>query len=131
MPLGLTYAGLTLMGLGLIFFLGTVLGVHRFPDCYTRMHGAAKGDTLSSILFILGIILVSFEGFEIETFVRSAKLLFIVAFLFVASPAAAHALVAAGFQRGVEPWKRRQLEGPEPSSVDQDAEKSSDKGEVV
>ncbi len=37
------YAAYCFMILGLVFFLGTVLGVHRFPDCYTRMHGAAKG----------------------------------------------------------------------------------------
>lgn len=100
--------GLTLMSLGLLFFLGTVLGVHRFPDCYTRMHGAAKGDTLSSILFIFGIALVSFDHLAVESLVRTAKLFFIVAFLFIASPAASHALVAAGFSRGVKPWQQKQ-----------------------
>ena len=106
----MTSAGLFLMVLGLLFFFGTVLGVHRFPDCYTRMHGAAKGDTLSSILFIAGIILVSFHHFEVASVVRTSKLLFIVAFLFIASPAAAHALVAAGYSLGIAPWKRRQNE---------------------
>jgi len=107
------------MATGLVFFLGTVLGVHRFPDCYTRMHGAAKGDTLSSILFILGILLVSIDGFGIETMVRTAKLWFIIFFLFIASPAASHALVAAGFRRGVVPWKpgnaSEKVEAGEPS----------------
>jgi multicomponent Na+:H+ antiporter subunit G len=101
------------MGLGLVFFLGTVLGVHRFPDCYTRMHGAAKGDTLSSVLFIFGILLVSFEHADLAFLIRSLKLLFIVAFIFVASPAASHALVAAGFSVGVEPWQRRDKESDE------------------
>ena len=32
--------------LGLIFFLGTAVGMVRFPDFYTRMHAAGKGDTL-------------------------------------------------------------------------------------
>ncbi|MGB0678793.1 MAG: 30S ribosomal protein S6--L-glutamate ligase, partial [Polyangiales bacterium] len=45
---------------------------------------------------------------ERSTAVRSAKLLFIIAFLFIASPAASHALVAAGFSRGVKPWQQRQ-----------------------
>lgn len=102
------YAAYFFMLLGLIFFLGTVLGVHRFPDCYTRMHGAAKGDTLSSILFIIGIILFAFYNddhhFDVASFVRTAKLLFIIVFLFIASPAASHALVAAGFSRGIAPW---------------------------
>ena len=111
-------AGLILMVLGLLFFLGTVLGVHRFPDCYTRMHGAAKGDTLSSILFIVGIILVGFDHFEVASVVRSAKLLFIVVFLFIASPAAAHALVAAGYSRGIEPWRRRRTESDKGDDVE-------------
>ena len=32
---------------GLIFFLGAAIGLLRFPDFYTRMHAAGKGDTLS------------------------------------------------------------------------------------
>lgn len=115
------YAGYCFMILGLVFFLGTVLGVHRFPDCYTRMHGAAKGDTLSSILFIFGIILVALHHdhhhFEVASFVRTAKLLFIIVFLFIASPAASHALVAAGFARGISHWQRR-----DDANVEQDKE---------
>ncbi len=114
------YAGYCFMVLGLIFFLGTVLGVHRFPDCYTRMHGAAKGDTLSSILFIMGIILVALHHdhhFDVASFVRTAKLLFIIVFLFIASPAASHALVAAGFARGISHWQKRDSDSP--SSVEE------------
>lgn len=109
-----TYLGIAFMSLGLIFFLGTVLGVHRFPDCYTRMHGAAKGDTLSSILFILGIIFFSHQHFDVVNAVRTAKLLFIIVFLFVASPAASHALVAAGYSRGLKPWQKRGNQSTKP-----------------
>ena len=111
------YLGLGLMLVGLVFFLGTVLGIHRFPDCYTRMHGAAKGDTLSSSLFILGIMLVSFHHFDIPGIVRLVKLAFIIAFIFIASPAASHALVAAGFTQGLVPWRKRQEEQPNKESL--------------
>ena len=40
------------MGFGSLFFLGATLGILRFPDFYTRMHAAGKGDTLSSLLFL-------------------------------------------------------------------------------
>ncbi len=43
-----------LMVLGLFFFLGTGVGLLRFPDFYSRMHAAGKGDTLSSILLLTG-----------------------------------------------------------------------------
>ena len=37
--------GVSMGIVGLIFFLGTAVGVVRFPDFYTRMHAAGKGDT--------------------------------------------------------------------------------------
>ena len=40
---------------GLVFFLGAAVGLVRFPDFYTRMHAAGKGDTLSSLLVVLGL----------------------------------------------------------------------------
>ena len=49
--------------MGLIFFLGTSIGLLRFPDFYTRMHAAGKGDTLSTVLILLGCIFaVFFQG---------------------------------------------------------------------
>ena len=35
-------------------FLGSAVGMVRFPDFYTRMHAAGKGDTLSTMLMLLG-----------------------------------------------------------------------------
>ena len=102
----LEWAGVALMSLGLVFFLGTVIGVHRFPDFYSRMHGAAKGDTLSSMLFIAGIVLVTLDLTHVEGYVRAAKLGFIIFFLFIASPTASHCLLQAAFVRGVEPWQK-------------------------
>ena len=40
---------------GLIFFMGASVGLLRFPDFYTRMHAAGKGDTLSTILITAGM----------------------------------------------------------------------------
>ena len=37
--------------------LGVVggIGIHRFPDFYTRMHAASTTDTLCAALFLLGL----------------------------------------------------------------------------
>ena len=102
--------GIFLIFLGLLFFFGTVIAIHRFPDCYTRMHGASKGDTLSTLLFALGLICLSVNHLDTATVILSAKLLFIVIFLFVASPAASHALASAAFTRGVDPWTKQKDE---------------------
>lgn len=100
------FAGLGLMALGLLFFFGTVVGVHRFPDFYTRMHSAAKGDTLSTMLFVAGLLLLTLELHHVEGYIRAAKLVFMILFLFIASPTASHALIQAGFVKGVQPWQQ-------------------------
>ena len=48
--------GCILISIGLLFFLGTAVGLLRFPDFYSRMHAAGKGDTLSTVLILLGCI---------------------------------------------------------------------------
>ncbi len=93
--------------LGLLLFLGTVVGVVRLPDLYTRMHGAAKGDTLSSMLLILGFCFYVMQSVEIGNLVLCAKFLMLIGFLFVASPTAAHALVDSAYEAGLEPWTQQ------------------------
>ena len=44
--------GYILISTGLVFFLGTTIGLLRFPDFYTRMHAAGKGDTLSTVMTV-------------------------------------------------------------------------------
>ncbi len=39
---------------GLLFFVATTVGIIRFPDFYSRVHAAGKGDTLSTTLFLGG-----------------------------------------------------------------------------
>ena len=55
--------GVLLGVLGLIFFLGAAVGLVRFPDFYTRLHAAGKGDTLSTMLMLTGFALVTMEDF--------------------------------------------------------------------
>ena len=91
-----------LISTGLIFFLGTTIGLLRFPDFYSRMHAASKGDTLSTVLILLGCIcLVSTQG-EMNWL----KILLIINFIFIGSPTATHAMMDAGNKAGAEPWKK-------------------------
>ncbi|MDA0811294.1 MAG: monovalent cation/H(+) antiporter subunit G [Verrucomicrobia bacterium] len=104
---------------GLVFFLGAAVGLVRFPDFYTRMHSAGKGDTLSTIMILLGIALYQFhdlveevhslqeflEVFKIELLV-AIKVAAISAFIMLTSPTSTHALMEAGYDDGVEPFTR-------------------------
>ncbi len=95
-----------LIFVGLLFFLGAIVGIIRFPDFYTRMHAAGKGDTLSSLLILAGLGLLMFRnthGFPLPELLVFLKILGIGAFIMITSPASTHALMQAGYEEGVEP----------------------------
>ena len=89
-----------LLFLGLSFFVGTVVGILRFPTFYTRMHAAGKADTLSSLLMLLAFALLELRHFHAVDIFTCGKLLLIMGFVFVASPTATHALMDAGYACG-------------------------------
>ena len=82
---------------GTAFCLIGAVGVLRFPDVYSRMHSAGITDTLGALLVLLGLMLLA--GVSLA----GAKLLFILAFLWLASPTATHALAKAARHGGVLP----------------------------
>lgn len=89
---------------GLVFFLGAAVGLVRFPDFYTRMHAAGKGDTLSSLLVVLGFAIHEFRHYDgAADIVLFLKLLAICAFIMLTSPTSTHALMDAGYEDGIDP----------------------------
>lgn len=89
--------------LGVIFFLGAIVGVNRFPDFYSRMHAASKGDTLSTLCLLGGFALYVIQDFSLDSLIVAAKIVFIIVFMFISSPSAAHALVEAAYKTGALP----------------------------
>ena len=73
------------------------IGIHRFPDFYSRMHAAGLTDTLCAMLILLGLGLQA--GWSIAAF----KLALIFVFLFFTSPTASHALANAAQHSGLKP----------------------------
>ncbi len=100
-----------LMVLGLFFFLGSGVGLLRFPDFYTRMHAAGKGDTLSSVLLLTGLALYNLHHLTTDTVLVGLKIMFIGVFIFIASPTATHAIMDSGYEAGVKPRAKGQEEG--------------------
>jgi multicomponent Na+:H+ antiporter subunit G len=95
------YLGYILISTGLVFFLGTTIGLLRFPDFYTRMHAAGKGDTLSTVMILIGCIcLVPMD------LLLAIKILLIINFIFIGSPTATHAMMDAGNKAGAVPWRK-------------------------
>ncbi len=87
----------TLVFAGAAFCLIGAVGLLRFPDVYSRMHAAGITDTLGALLILVGLMLLA--GLSLAL----AKLLFILAFLWMASPTATHALAKAARHGGVLP----------------------------
>ena len=95
--------------LGLVFFLGTAVGMVRFPDFYTRMHAAGKGDTLSTMLMLSGFGLVMMEDFSLGSWLLLLKILGIVLFIFITTPTSSHALMRAAFEDDEMPLGEKDL----------------------
>jgi len=93
---------------GVLFFAGTSVGLLRFPDFYTRMHAAGKGDTLSSGLILLGCAIYSLmQGhLALASVLVGIKILLIVNFIFIGSPTATHAMMDAGYETEVKHWTK-------------------------
>lgn len=96
------------LGLGLIFFLATCIGILRFPDFFTRLHAAGKGDTLSTILILFACSMFAIKSatyVDKVTLLSAIKILLIINFIFIGSPTATHALIEAGYNSEVDPWE--------------------------
>ncbi len=82
---------------GSFFCVAGALGLCRLPDFYTRLHGAGVIDTLGAALILIGLMLQA--GVSLVT----AKLVFILFFIYITSPTATHAIAHAAYTRGLEP----------------------------
>ena len=80
---------------GTLFCVISAVGVLRMPDVFTRAHAAGITDTMGAAFVLVGLMFQAGPGLV------SLKLLTILIFLYVTSPAATHALVKAAYSRGV------------------------------
>lgn len=98
----MSWLALLLMCSGFFFIVVAALGVLRFPDFYTRLHAAGKGDTLGIALFLLGLAV--YNGFNLV----SLKLLLVILCVFIGNPIGGHVLSRAAFRAGLKPWVREE-----------------------
>ncbi len=108
-----------LMVVGFFFFFATTIGILRFPDFYSRMHAAGKGDTLASLLMFIGLALYELHHFSTGDILVTIKIIFISVFIFFTSPTATHAIIDAGYESGVKPWMKKRF-GKKGKSEDED-----------
>lgn len=95
-------ANICFIGSFLAFGLGT-LGLFKFPDPYTRMHGVGMGDTLGVGLAGLGFFLLS------PSWALRIKLVVILFLFWAINPTMTHLVAKAGLIHGVQPLEGTRL----------------------
>ena len=98
----MTVLSVAFVSAGIFFLLAGAAGLLRFPDFYTRMHAVGKCDTLGALLVLVGI--ACHEGASLA----SVKMLLIAAFLFLASPAATHAIARSALRHQNALWSEEE-----------------------
>ncbi len=94
--------------IGLFFNVVGVVGLHRFPDMYTRLHAATKCTTFGSIFIIMAVILQSASIWAMEGAFSSQSVLSIHAVialvaLLITNATSAHAIARAAHRSGEKP----------------------------
>jgi multicomponent Na+:H+ antiporter subunit G len=82
---------------GGVFLVIGAIGLNRMPDVFTRMHATSVSDTFGAGLMLAGMMVQA--GFSLVT----AKLLFLLLFLWFTAPIATHALARAALLAGCKP----------------------------
>lgn len=57
-------AGMTLVWIGILFFLTTAVGMVRFPDTISRLHALAKADNPGLGCVAIGLALMQTDWFD-------------------------------------------------------------------
>lgn len=97
-----------LLGAGALLCLIGVVGVHRLPEFYSRLHAAGMIDSLGAPLILIGLMV------EAGPTLLSVKLLTILAFVLLSSPANTSALAQAAFWGDVRIDRLRPERTPTP-----------------
>jgi multicomponent Na+:H+ antiporter subunit G len=96
--------------ISLVFNCLGVISLYRFPDVYTRLHGATKCSTFGTLFAVFGLLLYSLIRFLAEEGTEGDRFLVLfihtviaVVVLLISNPTGAHALARAAHRSGVLP----------------------------
>ncbi|MFP4000293.1 MAG: monovalent cation/H(+) antiporter subunit G [Thermoplasmata archaeon] len=96
-----------LLIVSVVFNLLGTIGLHRFPDVYTRLHAATKCTTFGTIFMTFTVIAYSLREYAITDqgkFLNMAIHTFIALIaLLITNPTGAHAIARAAHIMGVKP----------------------------
>jgi len=93
-----------LVGIGVLFQTLGSLALHRFPDVYTRLHGATKCTTFGSIFIYLGVIAY---GLSLPNtgIILGAHTMLVMLLILTTNPTGSHAIARSAHRSGLMPKK--------------------------
>lgn len=97
MDIALKVFAIVAVVVGTAFSVIGIVGFHRMPDVYTRMHATGKVSTFGVVLLLIAAVAVTPIGW--------AKALLLVALIWIAGPVVSHAIGSAAIRIGI-PMKR-------------------------
>lgn len=89
---------------GMCFDVFGCIGLVRLPDVYNRLQASTKCVTLGTCGIMFGVFLLN--GFN----EGGIKALLVIAFLFLTSPTAAHAIARAAYKSGIKLWDKSSVD---------------------
>jgi len=92
-----------LLAIGAVFNGLGAFALIRFPDVYTRIHGATKCTTFGSIFSILAVVIYGFARGGGEGGTLAVHALLALFFLLITNPTGSHALARGAHRAGVRP----------------------------
>lgn len=99
-----------LIAISSIFIVLGCIGLHRFPDVYTRLHAATKTTTFGMIFFSLAVVVFGIWRFSEADEINKGAYLTLVGhtivaliLLLVTNPTGAHAIARAARRSGIKP----------------------------
>ncbi len=99
---GLIYA---FLAVGALFNALGAVALLRFPDVYTRIHGATKCTTFGSIFSILGVAVYGIAQGGGAGGTMAVRAFLALVFLLLTNPTGSHALARAAHRSGIRPFR--------------------------
>ncbi len=92
-----------LLGIGVLFNGLGAVALIRFPDMYTRLHGATKCAAFGSLFTALGVIAYGFARGGAEYNTLAIHVIIALIALLVTNPTGSHAIARAAYRSGIKP----------------------------
>lgn len=82
--------------LGIFFIISGIIALFRFPDFFTRLHGASLVDCFGIPLCFVGLAFLQSE------WVNSMKLILVIIVILIVNPVSTHALARAAMEKKID-----------------------------